>query len=223
MPLPDEFWEEPSDKLWGHILDISLKQVPAPGGEEGETVERIVVEVEDIANPDLGFNRTFYFAPSTRRTSKWSIWKGDFKKIGFSVKGNNLIGKYVLFEIHELDFGGGYVARDYPEPKRVFESREEMLAAMAEEGLEVPAEVVSSSSESKPAEVLDAKSTKLLDYLDGKTFEEAIKDIVADPDFAQDGKFMAGLLADKAPIKRLIETGWLVMGDDGKYHKVPPT
>jgi len=176
--------------------------------------ELIVVEVEDLVH-DLEFNRTFFFGRSMHRRSKWSVWKKDFQRIGYPVsKNEQIVGHCFHFRLKDLDFGGGFVAANYPEPVRHFSSREACIAASQE-----TAPVETKEAEAV-TESLSKSQTALLKHLDGKTWPQAVSGAFSDDAIKGDTALIT-VLVDETARTKLFE-GWfeselLTQDEEGKY------
>ncbi len=201
-------WAEPSEKLFCKVIERRFELVSVETDEGQNEVEYIVIEVTNLLRPDQEWNPTFRFKKSMHTKSKWSIWKKAFKKIGHVIKGDDdIVGHYFQFSIEDLDFGGDFVATNYPRPVAHYSSEAECIAA----GNEIVATAQLGMDEWQKA---------LVGVLDGKTFEGSLQAIVTNETLKGDGERMAKLISDKMPILTVMAGGWLTQGEDGVYHKV---
>lgn len=213
MPTSD-IWAEPIDELYGKIVDIR-EETQEFEGDEGVVVrDQIVVEVEDLGNPDAEYNRRFFFGASTHRRSKWSIWRKDFASIGHPIREEeDLLNQCFQFRMKELDFGGKFKATNYPEPVRRFTSEEEARAAAVGTALGTPT-----------GEALGKAEEALLILIDGKKWDNTIEAaMLATPDIISDTAFLSKLLnVDQRAtlLADYVSSGVLAVGEDGTYHKV---
>jgi len=221
MPLPVSIFEEEKDLRYLRVVDMSV-QVRTITTREGEELEKeyVVVECEDVGNPDLEFNWEFSFPVSRRRNSKWMTWLRDFSRLGLRIRSEeDLKGLCFLAEVKDIDAGRVTYTR-YPEPVRVFASLEEMKAAIeaGEASIEAEEEVSAAETEVSTggAKTLPPEYLELKKHLLGKTFAEAIPSILADPKLAGKKELISSLLENKAPITALIKAGELVE-QDGRY------
>ena len=214
----DDVWAEPSDDLYCQPIDVRVELrewEPTRDDDPGEG-EYLTIEVEDLANPDREWNRTLTFKyPGSHRNSKLSLWKKDMGRIGHPIKTNADILNYAFhFKLKDLP-KGNITYTNYPEPVRVFPSREACLAAITTVG-----ESQEPTTKDEASPTLSKAEKAVLKHLDGKTWPQAVVTVFGDDAIKGDTALIT-ILVDEAARTKLFE-GWfeselLTQDEDGKY------
>lgn len=202
----DTFFEEEPDRLVIKTNDLKMLPVTLTIGNEEQTRDMIVLESDDLTGRFVD-GYSYRFSPSRKRNSKWQMWLRECSKnLGRSLdKPKDIVGRFYEVQLEVWSWGEG-MESTVPVIVKEFSNEEEAKKRATE--ISGGAATTSTSAEME----------YVVDLLDGKTYNEALQVVVADPNVSQDQELVAQIVS-REYMNDLIDRELLEIDEDGVYHR----
>lgn len=202
--LNSYFQEEP-DLLVLKVNALKILPVTLRIDNNEETRDMIVMEADDLTGRFVN-GYSYRFSPSRKRNSKWQMWlRKCSNELGRRIQSEkDLVGRYFEVKLEEWTWGEGMSSIV---PVIVAEYTEEEAKRRAKE----------ISGRVAPTATND-EMERIVELLDGKTYNQVIQAVVADPEISKNEELVSQIVS-KEYMDQLIDAEMLEVDADGVYHR----